>query len=78
MVGSAQSAARLVVGEHCLEARSVAVEEQLLAGVVEVPSSLGRVTEQRACIQMCRVQCCSSSQQFCEYCKNMLTYLFLH
>ena len=47
VAGAAQTAAVLVVGEHCLEARTMAVEEQLVAAPVVVAQSAGGVAEQR-------------------------------
>jgi len=47
VAGPAQSAAVLVVGEHGLEARTVAVEEQLVASTVVVAASARGIAEQR-------------------------------
>jgi len=47
VAGPAQSAAVLVVGEHGLEARTVAVEEQLVASTVVVAASARSIAEQR-------------------------------
>jgi len=49
VVGAAETAAGLVVGEDRLEARSVSVEEQFLTSAVKIPAPLCRISQQRSC-----------------------------